>query len=236
MSLAIKPRIFQPPRRRAVAIVPAAGSGSRLGLEAKKPFVLLKGKPIVAYTLGALEGCKAVDEIIIASEASCVRKFRALVKRYRFGKVSGIIVGGRTRFESVKNCLAKIGPSFDIVIVHDGARPFVDGAAISESVRLARKFGACIVAAPETDTVKFVDSGLFVKKTLNRSRIFRAETPQAFKYGIIKKAYAITGKAKITDDAGLVEHLGMPVKVLVGARNNMKITTKEDVRLAEALL
>ncbi|MCX5678365.1 MAG: 2-C-methyl-D-erythritol 4-phosphate cytidylyltransferase [Candidatus Omnitrophica bacterium] len=221
---------------RTVAIVPAAGYGSRLALKTKKPFVLLKGKPIIAHTLEALERCKAVDEIVIASESSCVGRFKDLVRRYRFGKVSGIVIGGKTRFESVKNCLMKIGPSFDIVIVHDGARPFVDDTAISESVRLARKFGACIVGTPETDTVKLVDKRLFIKKTLNRNRIFRAETPQVFKYDIIKKAYATTDKAKITDDAGLVEHLGMPVKILIGTRNNMKITTKEDLRLAEALL
>jgi 2-C-methyl-D-erythritol 4-phosphate cytidylyltransferase len=236
MSFAVKQGISRRPKRRAVAIVPAAGYGSRMALKAKKPFILLKGRPIIAHTLGALEKCAAVDEIVIASESSCVGKFKALVKRYRFNKVSDIIVGGKTRFESVKNCLAKIGPSFDIVIVHDGARPFVDAAAVSGSVRLARKFGACIVAAPLTDTVKVVDKRLLIKKTLDRSRIFRAETPQVFKYEIIKKAYATRGKAGITDDSGLVERLRVPVRILVGAHNNMKITTKEDLKLAEALI
>lgn len=236
MSLAVRSRAPHRPIRRAVAIVPSAGCGRRLGVKTRKPFVLLKGKPIIAHTLSALERCKAVDEIVIASESSYVGKFKALVKRYRFSKVRGIVVGGRTRFESVKNCLSVIGPSFDIVIVHDGARPFIDGATISESIRLARKFGACIVGTPETDTVKLIDGKLFVKKTLDRDRIFRAETPQTFKYDIIKRAYRITGKAGITDDAGLVEHLGLPVKILAGTHNNMKITRKEDLRLAGALL
>ena len=221
---------------RTVAIVPAAGYGSRLGMKTRKPFVLLKGKPVIVHTLGALERCKAIDEIIVASEPSCVRKFKVLVKRYRFGKVSSIVAGGKTRFESVKNCIARIGPSFDIVIIHDGARPFVDDAAITGSVRMARKFGACVISSPETDTVKFVGKDLFVKRTLDRDRIFRAQTPQTFRCDIIKKAYAIADKAGITDDAGLVERLGLPVKILVGKRNNMKITRREDLKLAEALL
>lgn len=221
---------------RTVAVVPAAGYGRRLGLRTKKPFVLLKGKPIIAHTLGALEKCSAVDEIIIASERSCVEKFRDLVKRYRFRKVSGIVIGGKTRFESVKNCLAGIGASCDIVIVHDGARPFIDAAALSGSVKLARKYGACIVGVWETDTVKLVDSELVVKRTLDRTGIFRAETPQAFRRDIIKRAYELKGNIKITDDAGLVERMGKPVKILAGSYRNIKITTKEDIILAEALL
>lgn len=221
---------------RTVAIVPAAGYGRRLGLAVKKPFILLSGKPIVAYTLAALEECDAVDEIVVAAEASCVRRFKDLVKRYCFRKVSGIIVGGATRFESVKNCLDAIGPSFDIVVVHDGARPFIDSSTICESIRLARKFGACVVGVPETDTVKLIDGRGFVKKTLDRDRIFRAATPQAFRYDIIKRSYALKNKGVITDDVGLVERLGKPVKVLMGSPRNIKITTKEDIRLAMALL
>jgi 2-C-methyl-D-erythritol 4-phosphate cytidylyltransferase len=226
-----------------VAIVPAAGSGKRLGGRIKKPFVILRGKPIIAHTLKALERCAAIDEIIIASEASSVKRFTSLVKKYRFNKVSDIVIGGKTREESVRNVLAALktparketGPSFDIVVVHDGARPLIDGATIAEAIRLADKFGACVVGAPETDTVKLVDSSLFIRKTLDRSRIYRAATPQAFKYDIIKKAYALKGKVRITDDAGLVEHLGNPVKLLVGPYRNIKITTKEDLKIAETL-
>jgi 2-C-methyl-D-erythritol 4-phosphate cytidylyltransferase len=224
------------PKPRVIAIVPAAGSGKRLGIAVRKPFVLLKGKPIIAHTLGALEECGAIDEIVVASEKSCIKKFRDLVKKYRFSKVSGIIVGGDTRYESVKNCLKIIGSSFDIVIVHDGARPFVDSPTVSESVRLARKFGACVVGAQMTDTVKLVDDRAFIKKTLDRSRLFRAETPQAFRYNVIKRAYGLKRRHKVTDDSGLAELLGLPVKVLIGSRHNMKITTREDIKIAEALL
>ena len=221
---------------RVVAVVPAAGCGKRMRIRIKKPFVLLNGKPIIAHTLGALEKCRAVDDIIIASERSCIGRFKDLIRKYRLKKVSGIVVGGRTRFQSVKNCLATIGPSCDIVIVHDGARPFVDSACLLESVKLARKHGACIVGVWETDTVKLVEGGMVVKKTLNRTRIFRAETPQTFRIDILNRAYQLKGNNKITDDAGLVERLGEPVKVLAGSRQNIKITTREDITLAEALL
>lgn len=239
MTPAEKAKISRGARPRAVAIVPAAGLGRRLGSGAKKPFVLLRGKPIVAHTLKALGGCSAIDEIIIASEASCVKKFSNLVKKYRFSKVSGIVVGGRTRFESVRNALASMNAPTrkgSIVVVHDGARPLIDAGTITESIRLADKFGACIVGVPESDTVKLVDARLFIKKTLDRSRIYRAATPQTFKYDIIKKAYALKGKDRVTDDAGLVERMGKRVKMLIGPGRNIKITTKEDVRLAEALL
>ncbi|MFH1190004.1 MAG: 2-C-methyl-D-erythritol 4-phosphate cytidylyltransferase [Candidatus Omnitrophota bacterium] len=221
---------------RTIAVVPAAGHGRRMALKAKKPFLLLKGKPIIAHTLAALEKCAEVDEIIIASERSCVGKFRDLIRRYRFKKVSGIVIGGRTRFGSVKNCLAKVGPSCGIVIVHDGARPFVDGACLSGAVKLAREHGACIVGVWETDTVKLIGGGMTVTKTLDRTKLFRAQTPQVFRRDIINRAYALKGGAKATDDACLVERLGVPVKALAGSYRNIKITTKEDITLAEALL
>ncbi len=226
----------RPIRPKVIAIVPAAGSGRRLKVRTKKPFVLLKSKPIIAWTLAALQGCDAISEIIVASEASCVRKLSELVKRFRFNKVSDIIIGGSTRFESVSNCLAEVGSSFDIVLVHDGARPFIDDDTILESIKLASKFGACIVASRETDTVKYTDDTLFISKTLDRNHVFRAETPQVFKYEVIKRAYSVKSKNNITDDASLVERLGLPVKILIGKNCNMKITTKDDIRIAEALL
>lgn len=223
-------------RPRTVAIVPAAGPGKRLGLKAKKPFLLLKGKPLITYALGVLESSGAIDGIVVAVDKSSVERFRRLVKRYKFKKIIDIIIGGRTRFESVRNCLGRVGPYFDIVLIHDAARPFLNKTLIAESIRLAAKFGACIVAIPENDTVKFVDKGLFIKRTIDRDRIFRAQTPQTFRYDLIKKAYGRKRGTGITDDAGLVESLGKSVKILEGSYRNIKITTKEDLKLAEVLL
>lgn len=221
---------------RTVAIVPAAGFGKRLGLRTKKPFVLLKGKPIIARTLEALERCSSIDEIVIAAEAGCISRFNGLVSKYRFKKVSRIVPGGSTRFQSVKNCLDQIGPHCEIVVIHDAARPFIDSPTIEGSIKEARKSGACIVAIQETDTVKLIGTGLVIKKTLDRDKIFRAQTPQTFRYGVIKKAFAAESGCRVTDDASLVEALGKPVKIFPGSRRNIKITTIEDIRIAEAML
>lgn len=221
---------------RVIAVVPAAGSGKRLGSRVKKPFVLLKGKPLAARTLSALESSPAIDRIIVAAEKSCIKNFKDLVRRFGFKKITEIVAGGRTRGESVRNCLDRIGPCYDIVLIHDAARPFIDAGTIARSVKTAEKFGACIVAVPESDTVKVVGKDLSVKKTVDRNKIFRAQTPQVFKRDLIVKAYGGRVKRGVTDDAGLVEQMGMRVKVVKGSCRNIKITTAEDLKLAEVLL
>lgn len=223
-------------RPRVVAIVPSAGSGKRLGLKTKKPFVLLDGKPLVYYALHAINSSRAVDAIIIACEKGCIRRFEKLVSRFRLSKVAGICAGGRTRFQSVKNSLRLVDRSFDIVLIHDGARPFLTDGMISGSVNLARKFGGCIIAVPENDTVKLTGNGLTVKKTLDRSKLYRAQTPQTFRRGLIERAYAASNGKKVTDDASLAEACGINVKILEGSYSNIKITTKEDLKLAEVLI
>ena len=223
-------------RPRVVSIVAAAGSGKRLGSSVKKPFVLLGGRPLVIYALKVLNDSPAIDAILIASDKRCVERFRRLVKKFKLNKVIDIVVGGDTRLESVKNCLARVDESFDIVLVHDSARPFVEKSIIERAIKLAQKFGACVVAVPENDTVKVVDSGLFIDKTLDRDRIYRAATPQAFRRELIKKAYELKDRFKITDDSGLAERLGAKVKILEGSYRNIKITTKVDLKIAEALL
>jgi 2-C-methyl-D-erythritol 4-phosphate cytidylyltransferase len=122
------------------------------------------------------------------------------------------------------------------VLIHDGARPLIDPKTIRDSVALARKHGGCVVAVPENDTVKLAGKGMFIRKTLDRSRIFRAQTPQVFKAAIIKKAYASRGAMGRTDDSSLVEVSGGSMKILIGSYRNIKITTKEDLKLAEVLL
>jgi 2-C-methyl-D-erythritol 4-phosphate cytidylyltransferase len=219
-----------------VAIVAAAGSGRRLGLKVRKPFVKLAGIPLVVHTLKALSSSRVIGAIIVAAEPGLTGRFESLVKRYKLDKVIAVVAGGRTRAESVRNCLAHVDGSFDIVLIHDGGRPFIDSQTIARSVAAARKHGGSIVAVPENDTVKLAGNELFVKKTLDRSRIFRAQTPQVFKRELIKKAYAagVTGGA--TDDAGLVERVGGKVKIVAGSYRNIKITTKEDLKMAGVLI
>ena len=223
-------------RPRVAVIVPAAGSGARLALKTRKPFVLLRGEPIIVHTLRALGSCRAVDDIIVASESSCIKKLTRLIKKYHLNKVAAVVVGGNTRFESVRNCLLSLNPSFDIVVIHDGARPFIDERTIGESIKMAEQWGGCVVAVPENDTVKLVDGELFITRTLDRNTLYRAQTPQAFRYDIIKRAYASLDSVNVTDDAGLVERLGKKVRILEGSYRNIKITTREDLKMAESLL
>lgn len=228
-------------RAKVLAIVPAAGSGKRLGLAHKKPFVLLDGKPLLYYALKALNSSGAIDQIYVAAESSEIRRIENIVKRYSLNKVKKIIIGGRIRLESVRNCLKEAGDVFDVVLVHDAARPFLEGEMIARSVKLALKYGACIAAVPESDTVKFVDDKLFIRKTLDRNFVFRAQTPQVFRTELIKKAYAaarVTRGAgdRATDDSGLLEAIGCRVKIARSSYRNIKITTKVDLKLAEVLL
>jgi len=227
-------------RARVLAIVPAAGSGKRLGLSSKKPFVILKGKPLLYYALKALNSSDAVTQIFVAAQSSEIRRIENIVRRYKLNKVKRVIVGGRTRLESVGNCLKEAADDFEVALVHDAARPLIDADLIDRSVKLALKYGACVAAVPESDTVKSVDDKLFITKTLDRDRIFRAQTPQAFRMDILKKAYAACarrgGVRKATDDSGLVEAIGCRVKIVESSYRNIKVTTKVDLKLAEVLL
>ena len=220
---------------RVVAIIPAAGHGKRLGAKVKKPFILLDGKPLISYALTTLNSCKCINGIIIASERSYVKRFKEIAKRFEISKLIDVVVGGKTRFESVRNCIKRVDPSFDIVIIHDAARPLIDKRTVEKSIKAAQIFGSCVVAIPESDTVKLVDKDFFIKGTLDRNKIFRAQTPQTFKLNIIKKAYSANA-VWVTDDASLVEAMGSRVKIVEGSYRNLKITTKEDLKSAEALL
>lgn len=222
-------------RPRVAAIVPAAGFGKRLGLRTKKPFVRLGGKPLVVHALQSLNRSSGIDRIVVASEPSCLKRLRRIVTEFRLDKVTAVVAGGATRSDSVKRCLGFVGPDTDIVLIHDGARPFLDDALIDGSIRLARKFGACVTAVPESDTVKESSKELFVKRTIDRGAIYRAQTPQAFKREVIMRSYAICRDAA-TDDSELAEKAGYRVRILPGSYRNIKITTREDLKMAESLL
>ena len=220
-----------------IAIVPAAGLGKRLGLKKKKPFVLLKGRPLIAYALKALDSSKFIDSIIVACEAGSIGRLKGVIKKYGFKKITKIVKGGKTRFGSVRNCFNAIASPCDIVLIHDGARPFPEERMIRDSVMLAEKFGACITALPSTDTIKLSGHDNFIEKTLDRKKLWKAQTPQAFRYGMLKKAIdGVKYTVDITDDACIFERAGEKVKILEGSARNIKITTKEDLVFAEALI
>ncbi len=221
---------------RVTAIVPAGGSGSRLGLKTGKPFVMLSGKPILYYAIRALEAADGVSEIIVASEKNRIGRVKAIVKRFGFRKVKNIVAGGKTRADSVKNCLDAITGDPDIVLIHDAARPLVSAGMIKDAIRLASKYGACAAAVPESDTLKLSGPDGFVKRTIDRRNVFRAQTPQAFRTALIRRAYGKQGAKRATDDSFILEGLGVKVRILPGSYRNIKITTREDLKIAEALL
>jgi len=220
----------------ALALVPAAGCGRRLGTRTRKPFVTLGGKPLIVHALETLDSCGSVDAIMIAAERPYIKRLEDIVRRYRIRKVIAVVAGGRTRYHSVKNCIRAVRGHFDVILVHDAARPFVDKKLVEDSIMLAMRYGSCIVAVPESDTVKLSDGKGFVKRTLDRRLVYRAQTPQAFRADIIRKLYLSGRRGPSTDDASLAESAGLKVKILEGSYRNMKVTTKEDLKAGEAIL
>jgi len=221
------------------AIIPAAGHGKRMG-GIKKPYMDLCGKPILAYALTVFQQCPLIDEILIVvaegDEQACIRD---VIVPYRIDKAHQVLTGGKTRQESVFNGLKKLTPDTDIVIVHDCARPFVTAEMIENTLESANRWGAATVAVPVKDTIKEADDESFVVKTLNRHRLWAIQTPQTFKYDLILQAHlcARENDIQVTDDASLIEELGnQRVKLVMGAYENIKLTTPSDLAAARAIL
>ncbi len=222
------------------AIVLAGGSGSRMQSDKAKQYMELCGVPVVVHALRTFEASDAVDEIVLVVRKEDMDYARAeLVDRYGLKKVSGIVPGGKERFDSVLQGIQACGPS-DILMIHDGARPFVTDRMIRASVEAAETYGACTVAVPVKDTIKVVDEDAFGIDTPDRKTLYQVQTPQTFQRELIREAHFRFGqdpRPGITDDTMLVEeYLGRRVKIVPGDYGNLKITTPEDMILAEALV
>ena len=225
---------------RVVALVPAAGMGKRMGAEINKQYLLLEGKPILARTLEVLEQAPFVDAIyVIIPEAEIPYCREHVVERYGFAKVRKIVAGGAERQHSVLNGLRAMEGSADddVVLIHDGVRPFIPIAVLKRSVEVAMTEDGSLVAVPAKDTIKTVEAGI-VTGTPPREKLWLAQTPQTFRYGLIRAAHELAEAEGFlgTDDASLVERLGKEVHVVMGDYRNIKITTPEDLILAEAFL
>ncbi len=219
------------------AIVPVAGMGTRLKSKQPKPFVLLKGKPLFFYTVSALEKSALIDNIILAANPKYVEVFQKLVKRFGFKKVKTVVKGGETRQQSVFNGLQAVDENTNIVVVHDGARPFITPKLIDESVKLCLKKKAVIVAVPVKPTIKRVNAkSMQVVESLKREELWDVQTPQVFEKNLLLKAHKLGKNLKATDDAFLVEKLKIKVSVLQGSYDNIKITTNEDLDVAAMIL
>ncbi|MBI1763641.1 MAG: 2-C-methyl-D-erythritol 4-phosphate cytidylyltransferase [Acidobacteria bacterium] len=219
-----------------IAIIPAAGSGKRLGGQIPKQFLEVAGASILAHTISRFVACPDIGLIVIAlaAENLSTSQYPAQAKPILY------VEGGAERSDSIYNALqAAAAYNPEIVAVHDAVRPFVTPAQISAVIAKARETGAAMLALPATDTIKEVENGL-IARTLDRRRIYRAQTPQAFRYELLQQANAHArmaglSSAAATDDALLVEQLGHPIAVVEGSPNNIKITTPEDLTLAEKL-
>ncbi len=224
---------------KVTVLIPAAGMGKRMGRAVAKQFLPLGDKPMLAHTLLAFQRASVVDEIIpILSEEDMEICLAAIIEHYHITKVKTLVVGGKERQDSVYNGLQKIGKDAAIVLVHDGVRPFVTHDMIQETAELAKK-GECVaVGVPLKDTVKEVGADGMVRATLDRSRLWAIQTPQAFPLKTLRRVYDESYAHKMygTDDATLVERAGIKVRVIMGSYENIKITTSEDLLLAEEIL
>ena len=220
-------------------LVPAAGSGSRIGGDTKKQYLELGDRPVLVQTLSRLAAVAQVTAIhLIVPETDVSFCRTELVDRYRLEKVGGVIAGGAERQESVRKGLEACGAtSQDVILIHDGVRPFFPKDQIGPLVQLAAVEGAALLAIPAQDTIKEVFDGQ-VRSTLDRSLLWQIQTPQAFRCDRLREAHRRAHASGYlgTDDASLVEWCGWPVAVLTGHPHNIKITTPADLALARALL
>lgn len=224
---------------KCVALIPAAGQGKRMGAVRSKPYLQLDGKPILSYTLLELEGCPLIDEVVLIVERGEIEHARAsVVKEFKLQKVSTVLAGGLKRQDSVWEGLKAVKDDCDLVMVHDGVRPFISQEILARAVQGAIDCGASIVGVPAKDTVKLVSAQKEVLETPDRTGVFLVQTPQTFKRAIVLKAYrqAMRDGFYATDDAALVERLGLPIKVVEGSYENIKITTPEDLAMGEMVL
>lgn len=218
-------------------IIPAAGQGTRMGSSIPKQFLLLQGKPILHHTLKAFATSGQVDSVtLVVPEKDFDDARKAWAKGYDI--VKNIVIGGKERQDSVYNGFRAIDDDTDVVIVHDGVRPFVTADMIKRSIEAAKCYGAAITAMPVSDTIKQSDDAGFVARTVERNGLWRIQTPQAFQYGVLAEAFqkAVKDSYYGTDEGSLLEYAGKKVKIIEGSEINIKITRKEDLILGEAIL
>ncbi len=242
-------------QKRVIAIVPAAGLGKRFKSNTNKIYQNLAGKPIIIWTLKALEDTKAITEIIPVLKKKEIEYGAKLIREYGISKVKRIAVGGKERQDSVFNGLKYIDDKNCLVLIHDGARPLIEKKLIEKAIRELvdntsssckglkkdkkekRNYDGVILGVPLKDTIKEIDNDI-ITKTLKRDSIWTIQTPQVFHYSSIFSAYdkAMNEGFYSTDDAALVERYGGRVKVIMGSYRNIKITTQEDLIVAEIFL
>jgi len=220
-------------KKKIIALVPSAGSGKRFG--GGKTFFSFRGKAVLLWALEALEGVPEINGIIPIIKKAEVPAAQKLIDKSRLKKIIAVAAGGKERQDSVWNGLQMLPPDTDIVLVHDGARPFAEPAFISGLIRSLKNFDGVVPGLMPKDTVKEIDEEGIVCRTLNRASLVAVQTPQVFPYEVICRAYEMAMRAGYyaTDDAALVEAAGGKIKTIPGDPRNIKITAKEDIITAE---
>jgi 2-C-methyl-D-erythritol 4-phosphate cytidylyltransferase len=219
-------------------VIVAAGKSARMGTGADKAFVSLGTKPVLAYSLQAFEKCADIHGVMLVVRKDRVEAARGLAQMFGCFKVKRVVAGGATRQMSVAIGLSNLGEDVKIVSVHDGARPCVTPDLISETIRSAQRCGSGVAGVKITDTVKYVEKGLLVARTLDRDRLWAAQTPQTFRFDLLRKAYAEVKRrrATITDEASALELISEDVHLVPAPVSNIKITFPDDLVLAASLM
>lgn len=218
---------------KVVAVVTAAGKGTRMGADRNKLLLEVSGRPIIAWTLRAFESCPLVDEVLVVANEQDIFSYRDIIQAEQFSKVTTIVCGGETRAESVYRGICAAEDAY-VVMIHDGARPLVTPEILAKTLEAAMETGAAIAAVRAVDTIKRVENGVIIE-TPDRDTVWQAQTPQVFRRDLIMEAMQNCGEA-ITDDASAVEQMGKSVRVVDAGYENIKITTPLDLILAEAVL
>lgn len=220
------------------AILLAAGRGERMGGTGDKAFLSLGSRPMVAYSLLALEACSDVDAVILVVRPDKVATCREMCHALGVGKLAAVVEGGESRQDSVRAGLAALPAGAEIVSVHDAARPLVQPSLISRTVRSAKECGSGVAAHRVVDTIKVVEDGMIVSATPDRAKLWAVETPQTFRADLLRRAYdkVAADNVAVTDDAGAVEALGESVRLVESNQPNFKVTHPADLELAAAVL
>lgn len=220
------------------AVIVAAGKGKRMGTEISKQFLPLRGKEILAHTVEKFEHAENIRDIVLVTGQDSLQDVQDMAQEYGWQKIISVVAGGKERQDSVWNGLLAISEDTEIVLIHDGVRPFVTEDILNLSIETAVEMGGCVAGVPAKDTIKVCNSENISVDTPDRSTLWQIQTPQTFQKERIVKAYKQAKDAGFigTDDASLAEYSGYPVKVIMGSYRNIKITTQEDLLIGEAFL
>lgn len=223
-------------KTNAAAIIPAAGSGSRMNSSSPKQYLLLAGKPVLVHTVSAFHHNIGIAKIVVVAPKDMVASTREMLDFWNVGEKAEVVAGGERRQDSVMAGLNALDESIDIVLVHDGARPLISDELISQCHLEAENHGAVIAAIPVKDTLKRCNSENTIEETVNRANLWQAQTPQAAQQKLLRFAYDEVGSKEVTDEASLLELAGITVNIVLGSETNIKITRPEDLIIAEKIL